>query len=596
MVRLVQLLGLAAAAAASLSQLETNGRSAWGTLPSPTLPKFLLDGPMENGVPWGHANPAGDAPNTGVTRHYDFTITRAFKSPDGYNKSVILINDQFPGPMIEANWGDMIQVTVTNEIDSDEEGVTLHWHGILQKKTPWYDGVPGVSQCPIAPRGGKFTYTFQADQFGTGWYHSHYSAQYDDGLYGPMVIYGPVQDEVSYDYDLGPVMISDYFHISYYKVLELSFSKPPVGVAVDNNLINGKGVCDCSNINADVNNEQASCQAGAGRAKFQFHSGKNHRLRLINSGSLANQKFSIDNHELLVVANDYVPVQPYKTNVVTLGAGQRTDVIVHATGSPADAVWMRSEFDMVCLVANATVPNALAAIYYENADTSVDPTTEGTEWESNNCRNDPLNQTVPYYPLQPPSQPDTTQTVTISVGLNDTGFAVMFMDGSSFRADYNDPILLDAKEGNFTFPAERNVYNFGSNSSVRLIFNNTYATVHPMHLHGHNFWVLAEGLGTWDGKITNPENPLRRDTYNLQPGSTTLPSYLVLEWRQDNPGIWPLHCHMSIHSSAGMFMLVMEQPNSIERDMQIPMVMAQTCRDWDRFSNNDFVDQIDSGV
>jgi Multicopper oxidase len=41
------------------------------------------------------------------------------------------------------------------------------------------DGVPGVQQCPI-PSGKSFTYTFIADLYGTGWYHSHYSAQYAD--------------------------------------------------------------------------------------------------------------------------------------------------------------------------------------------------------------------------------------------------------------------------------------------------------------------------------------------------------------------------------------------------------------------------------
>ncbi|KAJ5720790.1 multicopper oxidase [Penicillium malachiteum] len=507
--------------------------------------------PSENGVPWGTANPAGEAPDTGVTRHYNFTISRAWKSPDGYNKSVILVNDQFPGPMIEANWGDMIEVTVTNNIDSLDEGITLHWHGITQKKTPWHDGVPGVSQCPIAPQGGSFTYRFQADQYGTGWYHSHYSAQYDDGLYGPMVIYGPLQSEISYDYDLGPVMISDYYHISYYELLELSFSKPPQSAGVDNNLINGKGSYDCN-----ATSTPGDCLPGAGRAKFQFHSGKLHRLRLINTGSLANQKFSIDGHNMTVIANDYVPVKPYETNVVTLGAGQRTDIIVNATGSATDMVWMRSDIDMVCLEDTATFPTALAAIHYESANTRATPKTIGTTWESNNCRNDPLNQTVPYYPLKPPTA-ETEQTVTISAGYNATGFVVMFMDGSSFRSDYNDPVLLDAKVGNLSFPEERNVYNFGTNSSVRMIFNNTYATAHPMHLHGHNFWVLAEGMGEWDGQVVNPSNPLRRDTHILQPGSTDEPSYLVLEWKQDNPGIWPLHCHMSIHSSAGMVILVL---------------------------------------
>ena len=89
--------------------------------------------------------------------------------------------------MIEANWGDTIQVTVTNNIEN--EGTSLHWHGILQTGTPWYDGVPSVQLCPIAP-GKTFTYTFDALTYGTTWYHSHYSAQYADGLLGPLIIYG----------------------------------------------------------------------------------------------------------------------------------------------------------------------------------------------------------------------------------------------------------------------------------------------------------------------------------------------------------------------------------------------------------------------
>lgn len=64
---------------------------------------------------------------------------------------MILINGQFPGPMIEANWGDYIEVIVHNNITGPEEGTSLHWHGMLQKDTPWMDGVPSISQCPIAP-------------------------------------------------------------------------------------------------------------------------------------------------------------------------------------------------------------------------------------------------------------------------------------------------------------------------------------------------------------------------------------------------------------------------------------------------------------
>lgn len=69
------------------------------------------------------------------------------------------MNNQFPGPVIEANWGDWIEVTVTNNIP--DEGAAIHWHGLLQKNTPYMDGVPGNTQCPIAP-GKTFTYRFQA--------------------------------------------------------------------------------------------------------------------------------------------------------------------------------------------------------------------------------------------------------------------------------------------------------------------------------------------------------------------------------------------------------------------------------------------------
>jgi len=42
-----------------------------------------------------------------------------------------------------------IEVKVCNNID--DEGTAIHWHGLLQKATPYMDGIPGMTQCPIAP-------------------------------------------------------------------------------------------------------------------------------------------------------------------------------------------------------------------------------------------------------------------------------------------------------------------------------------------------------------------------------------------------------------------------------------------------------------
>ena len=100
--------------ARALSQDQTNGVSLWGTLEAPTFGQFLTSNPLPNGFPWGNktakkSNPYKEAPDTGVTRHYQFTVSRARIAPDGYLKDMIVINGQFPGPMIEANWGDYIE-------------------------------------------------------------------------------------------------------------------------------------------------------------------------------------------------------------------------------------------------------------------------------------------------------------------------------------------------------------------------------------------------------------------------------------------------------------------------------------------------------
>ena len=252
----------------------------------------------------------------GPERFYDFTIARGTIAPDGYQKDVLLLNGQFPGPTIEANWGDMITVRVHNAITGPEEGTALHWHGLLQTGTPWEDGVPAVSQCPIAP-GKSLTYRFKADLYGTSWYHSHYSAQYAGGLIGPMIIYGP--RSAAYDIDLGPILLTDYYHKSYYDIVEeiMGTDLTKIAPRSDNNLINGKMDYNCSLVT-----DGTPCANNAGLSKFQFTTGKKHRLRLINAGAEAIQKFSIDGHKLTVIANDFVPIEPYETEIATLGVRQ----------------------------------------------------------------------------------------------------------------------------------------------------------------------------------------------------------------------------------------------------------------------------------
>jgi FtsP/CotA-like multicopper oxidase with cupredoxin domain len=71
------------------------------------------------------------------------------------------------------------------------------------------DGVGGITECPIAP-GDTKVYKFKATQYGSSWYHSHYSVQYGDGIVGGIIINGPTT--ANYDIDLGLLPFTDWFH------------------------------------------------------------------------------------------------------------------------------------------------------------------------------------------------------------------------------------------------------------------------------------------------------------------------------------------------------------------------------------------------
>jgi hypothetical protein len=92
-----------------------------------------------------------------------------------------------------------------------------------------------------------------------------------------------------------------------------------------------------------------------------------------------------------VISNDFMPIEPYNTSMVSLGVGQRADVIVYGSGKPTDKVWMRSNIvgmyssgnfvtdktsansRQACSVNDGQLTEALAVIYYEQADTTQLP-------------------------------------------------------------------------------------------------------------------------------------------------------------------------------------------------------------------------------
>lgn len=93
--------------------------------------------------------------------------------------------------------------------------------------------------------------------------------------------------------------------------------------ASDNTIINGRMPFNCS-LAAGT-----PCDPNVGYSKFRVTAGKTYKLRLVNSGAGGIQYFSIDNHNVTIVTNDFVDIVPYETDRVTLGVHRPPQSHIH---------------------------------------------------------------------------------------------------------------------------------------------------------------------------------------------------------------------------------------------------------------------------
>jgi len=125
-------------------------------------------------------------PDRAPTRRFTLTARAATVTlPSGATVDGWTFNGQVPGPELRVTRGDLVEVTLRNELPGI--GVTLHWHGY--DVPAGEDGVAGVTQDAVPP-GGTFRYRFEARDVGSYWYHSHElsSEAVRRGLYGPLVV------------------------------------------------------------------------------------------------------------------------------------------------------------------------------------------------------------------------------------------------------------------------------------------------------------------------------------------------------------------------------------------------------------------------
>ena len=107
--------------------------------------------------------------------------------------------DAIPGPLIRANVGDELQVTVDNKLD---KSTSMHWHGIALRND--MDGATPAT--PDIPAGASFTFAFSVPDAGTYWAHPHVGVELDTGLYVPVIVDDP---KAPADYDAEWIVMLD---------------------------------------------------------------------------------------------------------------------------------------------------------------------------------------------------------------------------------------------------------------------------------------------------------------------------------------------------------------------------------------------------
>ncbi|KAI3326116.1 multicopper oxidase [Xylariaceae sp. AK1471] len=505
-----------------------------------------------------------EAPDTGVIREYWFDVVNTTLAPDGFDRMVLTVNGSIPGPTIEADWGDTVVIHVKNSLENN--GTSFHWHGIRQKGSVDQDGVASITQCPVAP-GDSTTYTWKATQYGTTWYHSHFSLQAWNGVFGGIIINGPAS--APYDEDKGMIVLSDWLHQTTDELYAQASTAGPPQAA--NGLINGLNVY------------------GDGGSRFQtnFESGKSYRLRLVNTAIDSMFKFGIDNHTLTVIAADLVPIVPFETEMISIGIGQRYDVIVNADQVPGN-YWMRSIPQITCS-SNEMTLNIRGIVTYDDLAVA-DPETNAYEY-TDDCKDVPTENLAPFVSLD---AGDATTTEVMQLGLSIVNsFFKWTLNNNTFLSDWGQPTLEKVLTPDSVFDPEENIITLNeTNAWTYLIIESQLGLVHPFHLHGHDFFVLGqEPMTTYtDVSQLNLANPPRRDVAML-PAS----GFLAIAFQNDNPGVWLAHCHIGWHTSQGFALQLVERSSEIEAITDVD-ALQDTCTNWNNYQDSAGIEQDDSGV
>ena len=395
-----------------------------------------------------------------------------------------------PGPELRFRQGERLRIEVHNALPTD---TTVHWHGVRLPHA--MDGVPHLTQAPIAAGGGRFLYEFDLPDAGTFWYHPHLGSaeQVGRGLYGALVV--EERDPPAVERDL---------------VWVLSDWRLDREARIREDFGNGMDASHAGRIGNTVTVNGRILES------FRVRAGERIRLRLINASNARVYGLTFEGHEPMTIALDGHPVRPNWAERVVLAPGMRADLVLDCRGAPG------SRHRVVDGFYRSRAYELLQIAYSDEK---------------------PLRESfapAPALPDNPFARPDVARAERLRVVFGGGAMGAMPSQREHKGVFWTVNGRAAAEHAHGHAP----LFNLVRGRSYLLELVNQTSWHHPIHLHGHVFAVVSR-----NGKPT----PLSQwgDTVLVDPDSSAEIAFVA-----DNPGDWMLHCHVLEHQASGMMALV----------------------------------------
>ncbi|HUX32915.1 MAG TPA: multicopper oxidase family protein [Gemmatimonadaceae bacterium] len=447
-------------------------------------------------------------------------------------------NGESPGPLIRVPQNATIIVKFHNAIDLP---TTVHWHGLRQDNR--YDGVPGVTQAPVAP-GDSFTYKVHFPDAGVYWYHPHVREDIEQamGLFGNMLVDSPDPNYYS-PANAEQALIFDDLLINADTLIPFGREAPDFALMgrVGNVLL--------------VNSEP--------RYSLHVHQGEVVRFYMTNTASSRTFNLSFGGAPIKVVASEVSRFE-HEAMVpsVVLAPAQRYIVQVRfakpGTYALVNAIQAINHFQ------GEFQPevDTLGIVTVDSTPASPDFGRQFATLRTNPAVVKDIDQYRPYFDRKP----DKTFTLTIRPrGLPLATVQFMNVDTAYFAPvewvdgmpDMNwlstskqvEWIIRDDATGKENMDID---WHAKQGSVIKLrVFNDPrsfHPMQHPIHLHGQRMLVVSR-----DGVPTR--NLSWKDTVIIPVGATV---DLLID--ASNPGAWMMHCHIAEHLGSGMMTVLHVDP------------------------------------